>query len=210
MLQFESRIYKLTGTTPILGTSPASQAIRTQYVASKAPTPELMEEEIEENSFDLDEKGVTVFNRNRNDELCLMSHQVKGFIKEALEALKPQLKIGNVKKKVDTLISVEPRFIVLKKNGEPLKEEDAMLERPLRAETPKGPRVALQSSEMLEEGWSIEFELTMFPSDGTKMSNPMTFEALETVLDYGMYHGLGQWRGADYGHFVWERVDQDD
>lgn len=206
MLQFESRIYRITGTTPILGSAPASREIRTQYIISKAPEEE-REIEAETNVYDRDEKGVTVFNRDKQDNLCLMSHQIKGFLKEALTALKAQCGVAAVGKKVDTLISIGPKYIPITRDGKKLREEDEMLERPLRAETMQGPRVALQSSELLNDPWEIEFELTLFPSDGTAKSKALTFDVVETALDYGAFHGLGQWRGADYGHFVWTRVD---
>ena len=45
MIDCEKRIYELTGTTPLLGSSPANPAIRTQYIASKAPSPADIEEE---------------------------------------------------------------------------------------------------------------------------------------------------------------------
>ena len=204
-LQFESRVYRLRGTTAILGSAPASRDIRTQYIISKAPESEREEEELT-NSYDSDEKGVTVFNRDRQDHLCLMSHQIKGFFKEALTALKAQCQVANIGKKVDTLISVGPKYIPIKRGGLPLYEEDEMLERPLRAETMRGPRVALQSSEMINPEWSIEFELTLFPSDGTAKSKALTWDAIETALEYGAFHGLGQWRGADYGHFTFEQI----
>ena len=204
MLQYTSRIYRLTGTTPILGSAPASKEIRTKYIISKAKE-EDRDWEREENGFDRDEQGLTVFNRNRKEELCLMSHQIKGFLKEAFGALKSQVKILAYTKKVDTLISVEPKYIPITRNGKPLTED--MLERPLRGETPQGPRIALQGSEMINDPWQVEFMITLFPSEGTKMSKPLTWESIETALDYGAFHGMGQWRGADWGHFVWKCVE---
>ena len=202
----ESRIYKLTGLTPILGGSPASKAIRTQYIASKAPTDELKAEEAEM-GVDRDEKGLTVFNRDAQDQLCLMGYQVKGFLKGALLALKAQCKIAAPKGKIDTLVFVEPRYIPLKKNGKTLRDEDDVLERPLRAQTMQGERVTLAASELVNDPWEITFEMTLLPSAGTARSEALTWDVLETALDYGAYHGLGQWRNADYGRFIWERLD---
>jgi hypothetical protein len=202
----ESRIYKLTGLTPILGSAPASRAIRTQYIASKAPTDKLREEE-EAASFDLDEKGLTVFNRNRQDQLCLMGYQIKGFLKGALTALKAQLKIAAAKGKIDNLVFVEPRYIPLIRDGQPLRDEDEILERPLRAQTMQGERVTLAASELVEDPWEITIEMTMIPNAGTAKSEALSWDAIEAALDYGAYHGLGQWRNADYGRFIWERED---
>lgn len=208
-LIIESRIYRLTGLTPILGSAPASKAIRTQYIASKAPTDELRAEE-EAAPFDLDEKGLTVFNRDSRDQLCLMGYQIKGFLKAALLALKAQCKIAAPKSKIDNLVFVEPRYIPLTREGKPLREEDDVLERPLRAQTMQGERVTLAASELVEDPWQITIEVSMVPSAGTARSEALTWDALETALDYGAYHGLGQWRNADYGRFTWERVDTEE
>ena len=202
----ESRIYKLTGLTPILGSAPASRAIRTQYIASKAPTDKLREEE-EAASFDLDEKGLTVFNRNKQDQLCLMGYQIKGFLKGALTALKAQCKIAAAKGKIDNLIFVEPRYIPLMRDGQPLRDEDEILERPLRAQTMQGERVTLAASELVEDPWEITIEMTMIPNAGTAKSKALSWDAIEAALDYGAFHGLGQWRNADYGRFIWKRED---
>ena len=205
-LKIESRVYLLTGTTPLLGSSPASRAIRTQYIASKAPTNELREEE-EANAR---EKGLTVFTRNERDQLCLMGYQIKGFFKAALLALKGQIKISAPKSKVDTLVFVEPRYIPILRNGTPLRDEDDVLERPLRAQTMQGERVTLAASEQIDAPWSIEIEISMMPSNGTKLSEALTWDVIETALDYGAYHGLGQWRNADYGRFIWTRLDEEE
>lgn len=202
----ESRVYRLTGLTPILGSAPASRAIRTQYIASKAPTDKLREEE-EAASFDLDEKGLTVFNRNKQDQLCLMGYQIKGFLKGALTALKAQCKIAAAKGKIDNLIFVEPRYIPLMRDGQPLRDEDEILERPLRAQTMQGERVTLAASELVEDPWEITIEMTMIPNAGTAKSEALSWDAIEAALDYGSFHGLGQWRNADYGRFIWKRED---
>ena len=203
----ESRVYRLIGLTPILGSAPASRAIRTQYIASKAPTDELRTEE-ENAPFDLDEKGLTVFNRNKQDQLCLMGYQIKGFLKGALTALKAQCKSAAAKGKIDNLVFVEPRYIPLIKDGQPIREEDEILERPLRAQTMQGERVTLAASELVEDPWEITIEMTLIPNNGTAKSESLTWDAIEAALDYGAFHGLGQWRNADYGRFMWEQVEE--
>lgn len=209
-LNTESRVYRLIGLTPLLGSQPASLTLRTDYIASKAPTEALRQEELSVFDLDRDETGVNVFTRNRQDQICLMGHQIKGFFKEAIKATNAQLSIAAVKSKVDTMVFVEPRFIPILRDGKPLREEDEMLERPLRAETRQGPRTALQSSEMVNDPWEIEIEITRIPNTGTAKSAALTWEAIEVALQYGAYHGLGQWRNAGYGQFRYERVGGDD
>ena len=205
-LNIESRTYKLIGLTPILGSAPASKAIRTEFIASKAPTEELRQEEAEA-PFDLDAKGLTVFNRDNLDRLCLRGYQIKGFLKAALLALKTQLKVAAPKSKIDNLCFVEPRYIPIQRDGNPIIDEDDVLERPLRAQTAQGERCTLAASEMINDPWYVEIEISLVPSAGTARSEALTWDAIETALDYGAYHGLGQWRNADFGRFLWERTD---
>lgn len=207
-LNIESRVYRLIGLTPLLGGSPASRALRTQFIASKAPSPDLVEEEAE-GGVDLEEKGVTVFGRDVQDNLCIMGYHIKGFFKEAIKATSAQLEVAAIKGKVDTLIFVEPRYIPLCRDGKPLREEDEMLERTLRAETMRGPRTALQSSEMINDPWEITVEISLVPNKGTGKSKALTWDTVEIALQYGAYHGLGQWRNAGYGQFRYERVSEE-
>ena len=208
-ITYESRIYKLHGLTPILGSLPASKSIYTDFIASKAPDP-ASDAEITDNLPEREDRGVTVFARNNQDQVCILSRHLKGFFKEALGALKAQRDIGTYKSKVDTLMFVEPMFIPLLKNGAPVMEEDEMFERRLRAETPMGPRNALQSSEMIYDPWSVELEITLFPNKSSAKKENLSWDSIEAALEYGKFHGIGQWRNADYGKFTWERVDDDE
>ena len=207
-LVFESRTYRLTGITPMLGCLPASKSIYTDFIASKAPNPD-DDAEIIDNLTEREDRGVTVFARNSQDQICLLSRHLKGFFKEALGALKAQCDIGVYKSKVDTLLFVEPMFIPMKRGGSPILEEDEMFERRLRAETAQGPRNALQSSELVNDPWTLEFEITLFPNNGSTKKQNLSWSAIESALEYGKFHGLGQWRNADYGKFIWERIDEE-
>lgn len=207
-LNTESRVYRLTGLTPILGSLPAIKELRTEYISRNAPTPELAEEEAA-STFDVNDRGLTVFARDKQNKLCAMGYQVKGFFKAALYALSGQYKITAYKSKVDLMLFVEPRYIPLIRDGKPIMVEDDILERPLRSSGPKGDRVSLAASEMIEDPWSIEIEISMLPPKQSNKANGdlLTWDVVEACLDYGAYHGLGQWRNADYGRFLWERVE---
>ena len=124
---YESRKYRLTGLSPILGSQPASEAIRTQFVASKAPDVEMSEEE--KVLFEADERqtrGLSVFARDRDndDQVILLDYMVRGFFKAALAALQKQIGVKSYKSKVDKYLFVFPRRIPLLRNGQPLFEED--------------------------------------------------------------------------------------
>jgi hypothetical protein len=74
------------------------------------------------------------------------------------------------------------------------------LERPLRCETPQGPRVALAKSEMAPAGTQLTFTVRL-------MSDKFTTRMLAECLSYGQFQGLGQWRTSDlYGQFTWKNA----
>lgn len=206
-LTMETRKYRLTGTSPILGSSPASKTLRTEYISSKAPNPTMAEEE-DEMLGNIDERGLTVFLRDtEEDYLLMLNYMVRGFFKGALEALVAQTNVKQPRSKVDRYLMVGPRKIPLLREGEKIIEEDDQLERPLRADTPKGPRVSLAASEMVDLPWDLEFEVTLFPNLASKVSDALTWENVEDALEYGRFQGLGQWRTGGNGTFTWERID---
>lgn len=85
----------------------------------------------------------------------------------------------------------EHRKIPIKVNG-----EMGICERPLRAATPMGERVALSISESIPAGSTLEFEILC-------MTDVMK-ELVMECLDYGALRGLGQWRNSGKGRFEYE------
>ena len=86
MVEMEKRTYRLTGFTPMLGSSPADPYVRTNYIASKAPDPVATAEEEREYLLEREENKITVFWRNpKSGALMLLDYQVMGFIKGSLE-----------------------------------------------------------------------------------------------------------------------------
>ena len=71
-------------------------------------------------------------------------------------------------------------------------------QRPLRAETAQGPRVALANSETIPAGTSIECEVKCL-DDGLEA-------IVEEWLNYGALRGIGQWRNSGKGRFSWEKL----
>lgn len=207
-IQMEERKYKLTGLTPILGSQPADPEIRTRFIASKAPDPVQGEAENAMLPEDVEGKGLTVFlQRDQDNALCLMDYMVVGFFKEALNRLKGQLRLAQPKSKVEAYVFVEPREIPILRNGEIITDCDSVLERPLRAQTMQGPRVTLTASEQIDDPWSVEIKVKLIDNAATKTSDPITWEAIETALDYASICGaFGQWRNGGYGRFTWERM----
>lgn len=222
-MTIETRIYRLTGRTPMLGSQPASKQVRRQWIAERAvnkkgKTPEeiqaLIDEEnkllgVTDQNNDLREAPTCFLRDDHNGgRIFIYDYVVKGFFKGALEALKGELGVAAYRGKVDRLLFVGPRILYIMRDGEPLIDEDGFCQRSLRADTPQGPKTALAESEMVNDPWEIEFELALIPNEGTARSKPLTWEAIETCLDYGKLSGLSQWRNAGYGRFTWERLEK--
>lgn len=199
---------RLTFTDPILGTKPADPEIHSRFVASKAPDHKSMEEEVAALGADeVEERSMTVFSRMEDDTPCLWDYQIRGMIKEGLKVLY-QVKGSKVskdksnwyhKKKVDNFIFVAPRNIPLWMPIElDLSETDC--QRPLRASTPQGERIALAHSEEAPEGTYVEFWITCLNDDDIPY--------VPEVLDYGRFKGLGQWRNSGKGRFTYEILEE--
>ena len=66
-------------------------------------------------------------------------------------------------------------------------------QRPLRAQTPQGERVALAISDEIPEGAEMQFVIEVFNDSYEKF--------VKEWLGYGIYNGLGQWRNSGMGRF---------
>lgn len=189
---------RLTFTNELLGTLPGNKELFRDYVAGKAET---IDEEAG-NIPDVDasmEKGTTVFPRNKDGKVFLYDYQLRGFFKEACKFLKKvegtrSSKLKAYKQQIDGLIFIRDRENVIGLAG-----DIGICERPLRASTPMGERVALSRSESVPEGSTVEFTVVcMVDSD---------MDTVREWLDYGAYHGTGQWRNGSKGTFVWEELE---
>lgn len=202
---------RLDFTDFILGTSPNNRDIYRDFIASKAPDAASVSDEIEAIGLEqYTEKGITVFPRNEADQPIFWDYQIKGFFKDACsmlarvggkdpetgkkkKAVNESGKLTAYKKVIDGLVFVAPREIVIHYEG-----EMDLCQRPLRAQTPQGERVALAISERVPAGAWCEFTITILSDD--------LEPAVREWLDYGVLRGLGQWRNSGAGRFVWEEV----
>lgn len=188
---------KLTFFEQLLGTASNDPDIHGSYIASKAPDAMSVAEEIEAVGLDdVIERGMTVFPRDKDGNPFIYDYQIKGFFKDACAALRKvkgtkASKVKAYKKEIDGLLFVHPRKILLQMPG-PLGE----CQRPLRASTAQGERVALAHSEAAPAGTVIEFEILCLTED----MQDLAYEC----LDYGELRGLGQWRNSGAGRFEWE------
>lgn len=190
---------KLTFTDDVLGVMPANKELHETYVASNAPDAPSIEEEIAAMGVnEVVEKTMTVFPKLDDGMPFFWDYQLRGFFKDAIGMLRRVpgtncSKCKAYKKIVDGLIFINERKIPITMSG-PMGD----CQRPLRADTPQGSRIALAHSESIPEGSMIEFTINMLENN---------LEAIvRECLDYGKLRGLGQWRNSGKGRFVWEEV----
>ena len=144
------------------------------------------------------DKGMTVFARMDDGTPMVWDYQIKGFFKDAAGMLRrvkssKSSKLKAYKKIIDGLIFVEERRIPIVFDG-----ELGNCQRPLRAQTAQGERVALAESEMAPAGSTLTFTITTL-EDGL-------MPAIEEWLRYGRLRGLGQWRNSGMGRFEFEAL----
>lgn len=188
---------KITTFEEMLGTSSADPEIHREFIASHAPDAPSREQEVAAVGEDaVFEKGLTVFPRDAEGRPIMWDYQIKGLFKDACGMLRKvkgsaSEKIKAYKKEIDGLIFVGPRMIPIAFDG-----EIGICQRPLRAQTAQGERIALASSESIPAGAVIEFDVTMMADHHE--------DAVREWLEYGEFRGLGQWRNSGKGRFTVE------
>ncbi len=214
MIKQERRKYRFTLTENLLGTIPSKKDLFSAHVANE----ETQDDEREQmKDLEAGEAGYTTFMQDEQG-VYLYDFHVKGFLKEAGNVLKEVVETSTVKKtkdgpggepydlksaqvgvkalksKLDNFVFVFPRRIFLKD------KVDGVFERPLRAMTALGPRVALAKSDYVAAGTQFEVEIALLPH------KELTWPLIEELLDYGQLKGLGQFRNGSYGRFTWEHI----
>lgn len=186
---------RLAFTDDLLGTSSGNPELHREFIASKAPDAAKMEEEVAAIGVEaVEEKTMTVFPKMADGTPYLWDYQIRGFFKEICGAMRgiPGTKSSKVKaykKKVDNTIFVEPREIPLDLHGMKIAE----CQRPPRASTMQGERIALTNSEVCPQGTTCEFDALCMVDEDVDM--------LREWLEYGKFKGIGQWRNSGKGRF---------
>ena len=192
---------KVNFTEEVLGTASSNPHIHEEYIASNAPDAQNLEQEVAAiGPEEVFEKQMTIFPKDKDGNPILWDYQWKGFFKDACGMLKKVpgsecSKIKAFKKEIDGLIFVEPRMIPINVNG-----EIGVCQRPLRANTPQGERVALASSETVPAGSSVIFNVVLMCDSDEKM--------IKETLEYGKRRGFGQWRNSGKGRFEYEILEE--
>ena len=200
---------RITFEEPVLGTRPADPEIHARYIASKAPDHKTMAEEIAAHGTEeVEERTKTIFEKLEDGTPYLYTYMLEGFLKEAARTLKkvPGTKTSKTTayiKKIDNLIFVEGPLKGKRRIMPLYMPMDLDLtatdnQRPLRASTPQGERVALAHSEEAPAGTYFECTINcMVDADAA---------LVREWLDYGHWKGMGQWRNSGLGRFEWEEI----
>lgn len=208
---------KWTFTEGLLGTSTANPDIYRDYLAGKAPTPELADEEeaVLADGLSVDDKfqkAMTIFPKLPDGTPFQYDYQVKGYMKDACgmlnrltgkdattgkkaKAVNESGKIKAFKKEIDGNIFVFPRKIPIVFDG-----EMTICQRSLRAATPQGERISLSASEEAPAGSVMEFWVLCL--------NDSHVPAVREWMEYGILRGTGQWRNSGKGRFMYEIVEE--
>ena len=201
----KTKTIEITFTEEALGTASANPDIHDEFIASKAPDAPSRDEELSalietEGLEEATEKQMTVFARSPEGNPVMWDYQIKGFFKDACGMLRrvdgtKSKKLTAFKKVIDGLIFVSPRQIPLRL---PEGAEMGVCQRPLRAQTAQGERVALASSETVPAGTTMQLTV--------KCLNDKDMELVDEWLDYGELRGLSQWRNSGKGTFCWHEI----
>ena len=216
-------------TEPLLGSKPDSASIwelKAKIIERRHPIPpKRLAEELElmrRNGFaNLDEDEgdegedkppkVTVFARDESG-LFLWDYEIKGMLKEAANDRKEEFGIALMRDKVEKAVYVYPRRVYLLRDGEPVREPDDILVRPLRGMTAQGPRISVVASELVREGVTLRFQVHVLANGRAEAGEEsggrrrravpeIRPDTVAMLLAYGQYKGLGQWRNGSWGRF---------
>lgn len=189
---------KLIFVEEVLGTASSNPDIHRDFIASNAPDAKSREEEVDAIGVDgVIEKAMTIFPKEEGKPF-FWNYQIKGFFKDACSALircpdtitfeGSRTNLKAYRKIIDGCIFVKPRKIFIEVNG-----KMGNCQRPLRASTAQGERVALANSETIPAGSSCEFNIMLL--------NTAYEKYVREWLEYGRLKGTGQWRNSGKGCF---------
>lgn len=216
---------KVTFVEECLGLDSGDKDIQSKFISSKIPDgPDRSERiamEIAATSVeDVVDNQKTIFPKDINGVPLWHSHQWGGYFKDACGALSKckgskgfegaiSSNLKAYKKVINGNIFFRSIERVTLKNGATSDEyfpiilpeggEFGRCERPLRADTPQGNRVALAASETIPAGSTSEFYIYI--------ADPQYLDYVYEWLDYGIMRGTGQWRNSGKGRFTYEVTD---
>lgn len=219
-------IVKLTFLDEALGMSTPDPEVYSQYIASNAPNAKTMKDEVaavvratgadtsvpdDMNPEDIDkilENKSTIFPVDKDGNKIFWAYQLVGWLKDSCGYIRmipgtDCSKLKAYKKAIEGLIHINGED-----DSDPMKAKEVIIhypdtgdtsrncQRTLRKSGPMGPSTALASSQTMPKGSYIIFTAETFTKAG--------YDILMECLEYGIYHGLGQWRTSGKGIFSYE------
>jgi hypothetical protein len=169
--------------------------------------------DLKETFKQLDVKGTTVFFWDKeSNKPCIGDHMIYGFLKSATESICRTVRspkrgtvlqsISYTQSLINQHVRCETNFISFDQDVKRKENGDSFfLQRSLRAMTAQGPRISLAKSEVVPAGAKLRFKLNVMEG------SPIEKEVLCKLFDCGQFFGLGQWRNAGYGLFVYELME---
>lgn len=208
----DGKIFKvrMTFTEEVLGSAPNNEQLMADYIASKAPDAPKKEEEVASVGADgVLERQMTVFPRDENGRPFVFDYTFEGMLKDDIGFLRKISsskcsKVKAYKKAVDGNVFIGERRVYFH-NPEGSKSAYVDIEdcqRPLRADTARGPRVALAISETIPAGCYVDVTFILMDS--------ALLPVVKECLDYGKLHGFGRWRNSGKGRFIWKELECSD
>ena len=189
---------KIKFTERILGSLPKDPNIYRNWIESKKDEDSPKDDEaanVSETDKTNDQlKGWTGFLKDE-DGLFVYDYVVKGFFKYAANIMVEELKTKQLKSKVIKNVFISGRKIHFTKNGKTFTEPEGYLERGLQVMIATGPRNTLMRSDYLPEGSELTFRVSY------RKFSPITQKIIDSLLEYGAFCGLCQWRTGGYGKF---------
>lgn len=143
-----------------------------------------------------EEKGWATFKKDEKG-LYYESRCVKAHLKDCANIIQGILGIKGLKPKLANRVYVVPERIYVMGDDGIKQQADGSEIRFVHAMTPVGMRNSIKRIEYVT-GASISFNLKVL-NDGV-----ITPEILNTVLEYGSTHGIGQERSMDWGKYTFE------
>jgi hypothetical protein len=191
---------KITFKQGVLGTLTGDKEVYRNFIGSKSPDANTIEEEIAcVGKEEVIDKGKTFFPKNKDGKAFIYDYQFKGFFKSACSAMNKvngslSSKLKAFKKEIDLRVFIKDRENVIE-NYDTITE----CQRPLRAQTMQGERVSLAISEEIPAGATCTFTIVTLCDE--------TMELVKEWLNYGAFNGMLQWRNSGKGSFTWEEVE---
>jgi len=222
-MKVETLNIKVQFTEPLLATASGNKELHSEFQVARAAEfrgeqseAELRKKIAEELGTmppeEIIDKTSTVFVRDENG-LFVWDYQWRGYFKEQVGAL---IELGDLekiskwmyKRVVDNTLFIKPRRIYLREpDGAIIQVPHGSLERPLRASTMQGERVALARSEFVRAGTRCEFQIHLLHSTNKNSAwGALNLEVVQSALTMGGLKGTGQWRGGGWGTFTWEEA----